>query len=272
LHNGYDMRPFNKGKITPSRWGDSFDVLLENTSLETLKEYKVATFLGRIKLTPDLLPLFKEYVKEGGTLVLSSKQLGEELSPEEIEDFVGIEVLAPWSEIYGASTCAICGETFEELRFEYTPVKLKGAKVLATNHRREPIITECRVGKGKVIYITPYYGQELRSLSQLNITTHILDHIYSEHQLVKIEGEPIEYLVNRKEKSLWVSLINNESSSWEGTVEVKIPPYANEGKVKEIWEEKDVHSEKRSSSLVFNTSLAPFSFKIFEMSKQGDIT
>ena len=73
---------------------------------------------------------------QGGTLVLSGKQLGEGLSPEEIKDFMGIEVLAPWSEVYGSSTCKICGRNFEELRFEYTPVKLRGAKALATNHRR----------------------------------------------------------------------------------------------------------------------------------------
>jgi hypothetical protein len=260
------MRPFNKGKITSSRWGDSFDVLLENASLETLKEYKVLTFLGRIKLTPGLLANFKEYVREGGTLVLSAKQLGEGLSPEEIEDVMGVEVLAPWSEAYGPSSCEICGRTFEELRFEYTPVKLRGAKVLATNHRQEPIITEHGVGKGKVIYIAPYYGQELRSLSLLDITTHILDHVYGEHRLVRIAGEPIEYLVNRKEKSLWVSLINNENYEWEGTITVHLPSQVNEKKVKEVWEEKNVHVEKGGSSLVFNTSLEPFSFKIFEIS------
>lgn len=265
LHNGYDMRPFNKGKITSSRWGDSFDVLLENASMETIKEYKVIALLGRIKLNSDLASNLKEYVKEGGTLVLSGKQLGEELSPEEIKDFTGIEVLAPWSEIYGPSRCEICNRTFEELRFEYTPVKLKGAKVLATNHRREPIITEHKIGKGKVIYIVPYYGQELRSLSLLNITTHILDHIYGEHQLVKIEGAPIEYLVNRNEKGLWVSLINNENTPWEGKVEIKVPSYVNEGKVKEIWEEKDIHLEEKNSSLVFKPSVEPLSFKIFEI-------
>jgi len=137
--------------------------------------------------------------------------------------------------------------------------------VLATNHRREPIVTEHRVGKGKVVYIAPYYGQELRSLSLLNITIHILDHIYGEQQLVKIEGKPVEYLVNQSEESLWVSLINNENSTWEGTVEVKFPAYAKKGKVKEIWEEKDIRTEKKNSSLIFNTSIAPFSFKIFEV-------
>jgi hypothetical protein len=127
------------------------------------------------------------------------------------------------------------------------------------------MITEHTVGKGKIIYIAPYYSQELRSLSLLNITTHILDHVYGEYRLVRIAGKPIEYLLNRNEKNLWVSLINNEESAWEGKVEVNLPSYA-EGKVKEIWEEKDISSVRKEGSLVFNISLAPFSFKILAIS------
>ncbi|MFZ2656159.1 MAG: hypothetical protein WAX69_14605, partial [Victivallales bacterium] len=78
LKGGYDMRPFTKGQLTSTRWGDSFDVLLENASVDVLQKYPVITLLGRIQLNKELLEKLKVYVKQGGTLILSGRQMSAE--------------------------------------------------------------------------------------------------------------------------------------------------------------------------------------------------
>ena len=78
LRQGYDHRPYEHRCLTASRWGDGFDVLLENCSLEVLRQYPVILMLGRVKLEGDLINKLKKYVKEGGHLIVNVRQLGDD--------------------------------------------------------------------------------------------------------------------------------------------------------------------------------------------------
>ncbi|MFZ2657649.1 MAG: beta-galactosidase trimerization domain-containing protein, partial [Victivallales bacterium] len=205
----------------------------------------------------------KVYVKQGGTLILSGRQMSAELKPEAVAKFLGIKIKSQWHEIYGRTKCNLCGETFEELRFAYTPIDTSGAEIIATADSGRlspvPIITQNKVGKGKVIYIAPYYGQQLWSRALMEITVHMLDHVYEKQQLVKIEGKPGQYLVNKQKNGLWVTLINNSDKKWQGTVNLKDNRCIIAAT--ELWKDEELEIEKNKVFI----SIEPLQFKIVEV-------
>lgn len=65
---GYDEK---EAMVNNSAYGDSFDILLDNASLATLKSYPVLVLSGNISLTADQIQMYKQYVNDGGTLILN---------------------------------------------------------------------------------------------------------------------------------------------------------------------------------------------------------
>lgn len=61
--------------VNNSAYGDSFDILLDNASLATLKSYPVlvlsGAFTGEDELTTEQIQMYKQYVNDGGTLILN---------------------------------------------------------------------------------------------------------------------------------------------------------------------------------------------------------
>lgn len=60
------------GTMINSPYGDSFDVLLQNASQEVLNSYPALVLSGDIKLSSKEADLYKEYVNQGGILVLNT--------------------------------------------------------------------------------------------------------------------------------------------------------------------------------------------------------
>ncbi|MDD6799252.1 MAG: hypothetical protein PUE85_02345 [Firmicutes bacterium] len=58
-----------------TKYGDSFDLLLQDASYELLETYPVLIFTGNIILSDDELKMYTDYVKNGGTLVLNTAYL-----------------------------------------------------------------------------------------------------------------------------------------------------------------------------------------------------
>ncbi len=79
IMNGFDVRPFEKA-LAPSRWGDAFDVVLENCPLRVLEKYKAVFILGRLLLNQKLFQKLSKYVEHGGTLMVNVRQIPDELA------------------------------------------------------------------------------------------------------------------------------------------------------------------------------------------------
>ncbi|MFH1006686.1 MAG: hypothetical protein V1800_04175 [Candidatus Latescibacterota bacterium] len=88
LRQGYDHRAYEHRCLTASRWGNGFDVVLENASLEVLQSYPVVMMLGRVKLDGEMATKLKSYVAGGGHLLINVRQLGDDAGA--LSDFLGV--------------------------------------------------------------------------------------------------------------------------------------------------------------------------------------
>ena len=90
-----------------TKYGDSFDLLLQDASYELLETYPVLIFTGNIILSDDELKMYTDYVKNGGTLVLNTAYL-EQFEKNGIE-FPDLEQ-QPYKEVaYGNGAFMIYG-------------------------------------------------------------------------------------------------------------------------------------------------------------------
>lgn len=202
-----------------SRWGDSFDVVLENCELEVLKDFRVLILLGRVKLTGALLKRIQQYVAAGGTLLANICQL----EPDG----------AKWLGVTAAGTVRSAGQSrdlspgsvFPEPPFSYTVCKADGAETIAETGAGDLLIGRIPMGRGEIFFSTAHYLQADDALAPeeeampsrlLQAGLRLMDRLYQKVRIVAIEGPPIESIVTLTEKSVKVTLINNYQTPWSG--------------------------------------------------------
>ena len=72
LSNGADPRPWEP--MGSSRWGETFDVITDHSSLATMQHYR-AIMLSTDTIGSDLLASLGQYVQGGGFLIVNARQL-----------------------------------------------------------------------------------------------------------------------------------------------------------------------------------------------------
>ena len=268
---GCDIRPFDKGILSASRWGDSFDVVLDNCRLDVLKGYPALFLLGRVTLAGRHLKKFRRYVEDGGILLLNSNQIfgHEELYFSDdwdasLTEFLGVNPISFSDELFGPVQCRLCKKKLTERRFVYSHYEPITAEVICQAYNGTALAFSNKIGKGKVILMAPHYLLGLRKEGLLNIGQHLLDHVMEPLSIVRVRGPDMQYLVNQKNDGLFVTLINNGPAAWSG--EVRIKASGNPWAVKEIWREKDVRFKIEKNEILFRDKLKPFDFKVYEVS------
>ena len=198
-------------------WGDCFDVIQENCSVDVLSRFhKVVVLVGGIKLDEGLTDRMKAYVAAGGTLVVSHRQISHwdaELLGIEAPTREGLHCRG-WQE---AGSKSICREDFY-----YAEAAAAGAQVLATDcHTGCPVAFEHTLGQGRAITVMADWmmspGQ--RSLTQLGFK--LIDRLHAEVYPVSVDGPPAHHMVNRLDDALVVTVMNNKTYPWRGTVRIK---------------------------------------------------
>ena len=298
-----DERLLEKGRLVPSRWGDIIDIVLEDCPEDVLGDYKVLFLLGELKITPDLLTKLTNYVTAGGTVVTNVTNLIE-VDEESLESRIGLggfkdgmryhnpskhggKVL-PGAEEFtgvrltgikqtsGVSHCITCGKIFNEKGMIYELVEPVTAKVIADTQpmwsatgERFPIITENRIGKGKVILTLPYFLLHPTRHNLLQIGRDIYSHIIKPLLPIQIEGAPIQYLVNKIEDGFIVTLVNNDAYQWEGEIVFDGKSFNSCG---ELWEGRNLPVSKNDGQGKVSLHIAPFEFAVCRLSrKKGKI-
>ena len=271
LRQGYDHRPYEHRCLTASRWGDCFDVVLENCDLEALRGYPAVLMLGRVKLAGGLLQKLRSYVESGGRLLVNVRQLGADASGA--EDLLGAR-LTNEEGTSRDSHCNICDATHEEPEYRYSKVGLlPGAEALAVNSAGDALAIRHRFGKGQVILTTPHYLQaydgeeqlakgERRFTVMLEIAKDLIAHCVGEFMPVRVSGPPLEYLVNRTREGIIVTLVNNEPAEWHGQLSVDAPETASGGTVTELWEDERIPAEVRGNKLEVQVAVPAWGFKV----------
>ncbi|MBQ9338238.1 MAG: hypothetical protein IJS14_13180 [Lentisphaeria bacterium] len=193
-----------------SPYGDIFDILTPDfadaTALKkSLPAYKVAILSGGYEKHPAMAEALREYVKNGGTLVLNTVQLNN-FDP----DFTGVK---------------LTGKTVKDGGYVLDRVELAGAKSLMKLSDGTDVFTSFDFGKGRVIVATPRWlvpdfedgGTESKTALtrtatgalKFKYTRALLDKIVEEVLPIKVSGE-IQYGLNKTKTGWLLYMFNNE--------------------------------------------------------------
>jgi len=221
-----------RGFLTATPCGDSFDVLLSDAPAEILRRYACIIVLGQTRIEGDLLARLSRFTDEGGQLVACANQL----APETISLF-GVREIGPVEE---ANHAIIEGQPWpiNEPRFRYHRLVCDPkAKVLARTRQGAPLAVRLeRTGSSTLLFASEFFlsnptlapdhirnevDQPLASPYAMlaHVKAILLPHLRS-FTLVTVEGPPIQFLVNVTSRTdrLVVTLCNNEPMPWEGTI------------------------------------------------------
>ena len=226
-----------RGILTPTPYGDIFDVLLSNVPDFVLNRYNAVIMLGEIHLKGDVLEKIRKFVEAGGSLVVFANQL-----QEDADDLLGIQLLKSTRECDHA---ILTSENLVLREPTYTMHKMKiidaNINVLAITRHREPLVT-CKkhTSDGEVLVFAADYGLSDRLAFKKPIFNEcerplpspyqILEHVRAlllpwlrNFNLIKIIGPPIQFLTSVTEDPtrLLVTLCNNDVLPWFGYIRIK---------------------------------------------------
>jgi len=264
LAQEFDARPYEP--ISTAIFGDSFDFLHSNASLENLKKYKVVILLGDIRIDTRLKSEIIDYVKQGGKIMLNVKQSG-------IFDasFLGMAISKETKED-NSSHCLLCGTHFgesfkdgnnEEPWYEYAVGKLLTAKVIAENDLGDALIVENKYGKGSVVLVTPLYGYgKTNRKTTVRVVDHYIHHVMDTVALVAAEDKDITYVVNRTAKGFRLMLLNNHGYAWSGAIKVRT---GNRRRVVDLLGRKKISVEFSAGRISFRPKVDSFGFNIYDI-------
>ncbi len=71
-----------RGFLTPTPYGDIFDVVTNRCPPEVLRQYTTIMLLGDVEMTPELVEHLTDFVRRGGDILLDADQARE--LPEQI--------------------------------------------------------------------------------------------------------------------------------------------------------------------------------------------
>jgi len=236
---GYEDASFyhsERGFLTPTPCGDSFDVILSDAPQDVLSRYESLVILGEQRLQGELLRKIKGFMEEGGDVVACANQLGEEAAR-----LMGIRL----GEQREANHARIPGRRWpiNEPPFSFTELGLPPqAEVLADTKEGSPLAARIAIERGSaLIFASEFFlseelippeaihnGIDQPLSSPYSIPEHVkailLPHLRS-FCLVDIFGPPVQYLVNLNSKTdrILVTLCNNSPEPWHGYVKPKGP-------------------------------------------------
>ncbi len=221
-----------RGFLTPTPYGDIFDVVTNRCHPSVLKQYNSVLLLGDVELTPDVVSNLLAYVRDGGDLVLDARNA--RALPEEI---TGIK-LGDQAKAYMSCLLAT-GSQFDEQPYTYTVSEPLSALPLLVNEHGHPLITVNQVAQGRVVVGTVdywltdplvYAAPEIVNMEppyrMLQGVRAVLDKYFSSFNPVEVEPEGLGITTccfEDNPRRLLVGLMNNDLfANWKGTLDLRI--------------------------------------------------
>jgi len=289
MDKGFDQRPFEKGYLCPTRYGDTFDVLVDKgLDLSVLQRYEAIFIVGSIIVDEALLRLLNEYCRRGGSVIVTGRHLmsdkfnalkskefrfgrGKNLPrQEDIEAFIGSTYVKLFDRALEPSRCLSCGMKIQDPKYQYLKMKPITAAIIMENESGDPLITSNSIGQGKVYLIAADYGQCSANSDFLPSTKHFLDEYLHSLLPIQIVGLPIQYHLINGKHGVVVGLVNNGESSWKGEIRLKTGHASvviDDGEIsaRDIWEDKGYPMLKGvDGKRALEIEVSPFSFKLIE--------
>ncbi|NPV47205.1 MAG: hypothetical protein HPY69_09620 [Armatimonadetes bacterium] len=220
-----------RGFITPTPYGDIFDVVTNRCRPDILKQYTTLILLGEVEITPEVAANLEGFVRDGGDVWVDAR--GAAQLPAAL---TGLTL----GEQAQACTTAWLGNTtpFAERPYTYTVATLAGAQPKLINEAGHPVITVQSVGEGRVFvcladhwmtdrleYAEPKLVNMEPPYRLLKGVERYLDYYLRQFLPVTVEPAGLNVRVNcygDDPQRLLVSLTNNELfADWEGQVRLR---------------------------------------------------
>ncbi len=223
-----------RGFITDTPYGDSFDVLTNRCHPDILQQYSALMLLGDVEITPQVAQTLEGFVRAGGDLILDAKQAQAFAS-----EFTGVRVGESAS---GRTSRRLPdGEITDELPYTYSRLEPAGARALLGNENGDTLMTVMAVGEGRVIvgaadyWMTDkleYQVPEIVNMEPpyllLQGVRAVLDDYFASHCPVQVTPFDLNVRTCSFEndpKRLLIGLTNNNLfADWEGELAVKAGP------------------------------------------------
>jgi len=133
-----------RGFITPTPYGDLFDVITNRCHPNILRQYTCIMLLGDVEMTSEAVRHLTDFANAGGDLIVDGRQaraLEEALTGVKLGD-----------QAQGVLTYLLTTRTtFDEQPYTFTRMALAGAQALLVNESGEPLVTVAKAGRGRVI-------------------------------------------------------------------------------------------------------------------------
>ena len=194
-------------------YGDVFDVLTPDFADQTsfrriIGSYKAAILTGEYAKNPEMVSILKEFVKNGGTLVLNSAQLATGFDSA----FTGVE---------------LTGSTRYDGSHIYADMKLmKHAVPLMKDEKGHVVFSKNQYGKGQVIVASPQHLVPEFDPNDENLNGYVLSQTLNEERKfpyvkimldsivpgllpAKVKGD-VQYGFNKTKTGWWIYLFNNK--------------------------------------------------------------
>jgi hypothetical protein len=215
LASGGDPRPFEPMPFT--RWGDTFDVVLNTAPPSALRRYKVIVLLGDVVIDARLRQDLEPWVRAGGTLVVNVRQV-----TSADETLLGVRLGG--ADLGGTTSRWLSDRAaFTEPPYRYQSVAPVAARVLATSGDGASLITSNAVGTGRVILTTPDHLQTTARDRLLDVGARLFDHLNREHAPAVVSGPAAQYMFSTAPGRLITTIINNSGATWNGAITANIP-------------------------------------------------
>ena len=211
------------GNLRNSTLGDIFDLYLANppltgeVRLEQLEKYPVVILSNKITWTEKLINRCRQYVADGGTLVLTAGHIDPFIQEP---DFLGVK---PEPGVVRQDDLTIRNFSLE-----------KGSTVLMRTTEGMPLVIKHPFRRGHVILITsPFFGKTVKPYKVPKQLVALLEKIQDEVVRVKVRGD-CQFQYNIMPDGTWkIILINNKGiikAPWE-SYERHDPKYTAEVKL-----------------------------------------
>ena len=253
LASGGDPRPYEPMPFT--RWGDTFDVMLNTATLNSLQRYKVIVLLGDVVIDARLRQILHSWVQAGGTLVVN---VGQATSADEA--LLGVRLGGAY--VSGTtSKWSSDNTTYTEPPFRYKPVDPASARVLATARDGAPLITSNAVGAGRVILTTPEYLQTTARDRILEVGVRLFDDLNSQYAPAFVSGPGAQYMFSTAPGKLITTIINNSGVAWNGAITTNIPGAV--AAVREYTADTVIGCARAGSIVTVKESVPAYDLRIF---------
>jgi hypothetical protein len=253
LASGGDPRPYEPMPFT--RWGDTFDVILNTVTLNSLARYKVIVLMGDVVIDVRLREILQLWVRAGGTLVVNVRQ-----ATSADETLLGVRLGGPY--VSGTTSKWLSDNTaYTEQPFSYKPVAPVSARVLAAAHGGAPLITSNAVGAGRVILTTPDYLQTTARDRLLEVGVRLFDDLNRQYAPAFLSGPDAQYMFSTAPGKLITTIINNSGAAWNGTITANIPGAV--ATVREYTADTAAGCTRAGSSVTVKGSVPAYDLRIF---------